>query len=162
MDEKNIEEIINEDLSLNDKAVALNFISYLRENELEFVRDRRGYWKERIYFWVQYKKDCVCFIAISDPDEPENRWTVWSDDMSFDFLTDQEVDDKLKNTAWKHVDLCAHCGSCSGGRNKTVFGKEFSNVCGCTFRIDNPDRNDLIFMKKMVEIRKKELIEKNK
>lgn len=43
MDEKNIEEIINEELSLNDKAVALNFIFYLRENELEFVRDRRGY-----------------------------------------------------------------------------------------------------------------------
>lgn len=59
---------------------------------------------------------------------------------------------ELKDIAWKHIDFCHHCGSCSGGRKKTIFGKDFDDVCGCTFRIDNPDRDDLPFIKKMVEV----------
>ena len=38
-----------------------------------------------------------------------------------------------------------------------IFGKEFDKVCGCTFRIDNPNSEDLKFMKIMVQIRKKEI-----
>ena len=38
-----------------------------------------------------------------------------------------------------------------------IFGKEFDDVCGCTFRIDNPKQEDLSFLKKMVEIRVKEI-----
>ena len=160
MIEKSIEEIINEELSSDDKIVALDFITFLRENELDFVRDR-GYWRDKIYFLVQYDNECVCFISIKDPDEIENRWTVWSDDMSSTYLADNDIENALKITAWEHVDLCGHCGSCGGGRKKNIFGKEFDEVCGCTFRFDNPQRNDLKFMKKMVEIRKRELLERN-
>ena len=39
-----------------------------------------------------------------------------------------------------------------------IFGKEFSEVCDCTFRIDNSEAGDLQFMKRMVEIRKKEIL----
>ena len=46
------------------------------------------------------------------------------------------IDDKIKNTAWKHIDFCGHYGSCGGGKRKVVFGKEFSEVCSYTFRID--------------------------
>lgn len=130
MNEKPVEEIINEELSADDRAVALDFAAFLRDNELEFVRDR-GYWRDKIYFLVQYNHECVCFMAINDPDE--------------------------KETAWKHVDLCGHCGSCGGGKDKVIFGKKFDRVCGCTFRFDNPDRNDLSFMKKMVELKIREL-----
>lgn len=130
MNEKPIEEIINEELSADDRAVALDFAAFLRDNELEFVRDR-GHWRDKIYFLVQYNHECVCFMAINDPDE--------------------------KETAWKHVDLCGHCGSCGGGKDKVIFGKKFDRVCGCTFRFDNPDRNDLSFMKKMVELKIREL-----
>lgn len=130
MNEKPVEEIINEELSADDRAVALDFAAFLRDNELEFVRDR-GYWRDKIYFLVQYNHECVCFMAINDPDE--------------------------KETAWKHVDLCGHCGSYGGGKDKVIFGKKFDRVCGCTFRFDNPDRNDLAFMKKMVELKIREL-----
>jgi len=48
--------------------------------------------------------------------------------------------------------------NCGGGRRKVIFGKEFNDVCGCTFRIDNPKNDDLPFLKKMVEIRMKEIV----
>lgn len=160
MKEKSIEEIINEELSSDDKKAALEFVAFLRESGLEFVRDR-GYWRDKIYFLVQYHDECVCFIAMKDPDEKEINWTVWSDDIAPSYLTDNEVEDELKQTAWEHVDFCGNCGSCGGGRKKTIFGKEFDRVCGCTFRFDDPGIKELAFMKKMVELKKKELCGKN-
>ena len=67
------------------------------------------------------------------------------------------MDDETKELAWKYVDHCGHCGSCGGGRHKVIFGKEFNDVCGCTFRIDNPKQEDLKLLKTMVEIRIKEI-----
>lgn len=43
-----------------------------------------------------------------------------------------------------------------------IFGREFDRVCNCTFRFDDPDANDLAFMKKMVELKKRELCEKQR
>lgn len=147
---KQIEDYIKENLTGEDQAVAFEFVSFLRSNNIEFYKDNASCWKDKIYYWLKFKNECVAFIAIKDPDEPENLWTVWSDDCKA-FEADI-MDGKIKNTAWKHIDFCGHCGSCSGGKSKVVFGKEFPEVCGCTFRIDNPGRNDLPFLKKMVEL----------
>lgn len=114
-------------------------------------------WKEKIYYWVMLKDKCVCFIEIKDPEEKENSWTVWSDDMGSDFLESYPANGEMKQIAWSHIDHCGHCGSCLGGRHKIVFGKEFNDVCGCTFRVDNPRTDDLDFLKTMVDIRIKEI-----
>ena len=45
-------------------------------------------------------------------------------------------------------------------RHKIIFGKVFDDVCGCTFRIDNPKREDLSFLKEMAKIRIKEITNK--
>lgn len=147
---KQIEEYIKENLIGEAQTTALEFVAFLRSSNIEFYKDNDSCWKDKIYYWLKFKNECVAFIAIKDPDEPENLWTVWSDDSKA-FETDI-IDDKIKNTAWKHIDFCGHCGSCGGGKRKVVFGKEFSEVCGCTFRIDNPQLNDLPFLKKMVEL----------
>ena len=149
---KQIEEYIKENLIGEAQTTALEFVAFLRSNNIEFYKDNGSCWKDKIYYWLKFKNEYVAFIAIKDPDEPENLWTVWSDDIKA-FETDI-IDDKIKNTAWKHIDFCGHCGSCGGGKHKVVFGKEFSEVCGCTFRIDNPQLNDLTFLKKMVELSK--------
>lgn len=156
---RSIEEIIADELSLNDQKTALKFVKYLHQNSLTLVRDSK-YWKDKIYYHVKLSDQCICFIAIKDPDEPENRWTVWSDDISSDFLENYPIKEKLKETAWKYIDFCDSCGSCGGGRNKKIFGRTFENVCGCTFRIDNPDMSSLDFLKKIVEIRIAEISQK--
>ena len=154
--EKFISDYITENLSLQDSETALDFVHFLKNQNCEFIKDN-GYWKNKIYYLIKLKDKFVCFIAIKDPDEPHNNWTVWSDDMSSDFLAMQEDDILLRQSAWKHVDLCGKCGSCGGGRKKIIFGKTFDNVCGCTFRFDNPDTDDLAALKKIVEIRLKEI-----
>lgn len=154
--ESQIEDYVMTELSSEEQKIALDFVTYLRNFNLEFEKDN-GYWRDKIYYIIKYQGKCVCFISIKDPDEPENRWTVWSDDMGSEWLAEYPIEQEMKEVAWRHVDTCGNCGSCGGGRPKKIFGKEFPSVCGCTFRVDNPDENDLEFLKKMVEIRLEEI-----
>lgn len=123
--------------------------------ELEFVKDN-DYWKDKIYYLIKFRNECVCFIAIKDPDEPKNLWTIWSDDSKA--YEDSSVEEDIKNIAWQYVDHCGNCGSCGGGKHKIVFGKNYERVCGCTFRVDNPKEIDLPFLKKIVELRKNDIL----
>lgn len=154
-----IETIIHEKLTGNDQIAASRFIEYLKSQDFEFYKDENGYWKNRNYFWIKYKDSCVCFISIQNPDEPGNRWTVWSADIDSRYLTDELIDDSLKEVAFQHVDKCVHCGSCSGGKPKTVSGRKFDDVCGCTFRFNNPTVQDLRFMEYMTEAKTKQIDE---
>ncbi|MBQ2707661.1 MAG: hypothetical protein IJF67_05295 [Clostridia bacterium] len=152
-----IEDYISRELSGTDRQTALDFVRFLREKELHFHRDTCDCWKDKIYYWVQHGDDCVCFIAIADPDEPANRWTVWSDDMDGAGLAEVQEEPAICEAAWCHVDHCGHCGSCGGGRRKIIFGRTFEDVCGCTFRVDNPSPGDLPFLKEVVELRLAEI-----
>ena len=153
---KQIETHIEENLSGEAQQVALNFIAYLRNSNIEFYKDNGCCWKDKIYYWLKFKNECVAFIAINDPDEPENIWTVWSDESEL-YATDIS-DSDIKRVAWNYIDFCGHCGSCGGGKQKTIFGKVFDSVCGCTFRVDNPDISDVPFLKKMIEIKKEDIM----
>ncbi len=158
MSKKNIRDYIRNELSEEEQAIAISFTDYLEENKMEFIKDN-GYWKDKIYYLINWQGKGVCYIAIKDPEEPNNHWTVWSDDMGSKWLEANDVDNNIKSVAWNYIGHCGNCGSCDGGKPKTVFGKVFDKVCGCTFRIDNPNEDDLEFMKKMVDIRMKEIEE---
>ena len=148
--EKTIEAVIAASLSGEYRQTASAFAAYLRSCGAEFIRDT-GYWKDKIYYLVRAAGDYVCYIAICDPDEPENCWTVWSEDTpSYETAAPSE---EIKQTAWRYVDRCDHCGSCAGGRPKIVFGRRFGGVCGCTFRIDNACADDLPFLREMAALR---------
>ena len=151
-----IEEYIVRELNADEQEIALEFVDFLREKKLTFYKDECECWKEKIYYWVKFNNECVCFIVIKDPEEPNNSWTVWSADMDSDGLEKYQITQELKEIAWRNVDHCGCCGSCDGGRHKNIFGKNFDDVCGCTFRIDNPCSEDLLFLKEMVNIRMKE------
>lgn len=152
---KQIENYIEEYLKGGMKQTAVSFVKYLRDNNVTFYKDTCNCWKDKIYYWVKIGEDCVCFIAIADPDEPDNLWTVWSDESKM--YDDPSVEKEIKTVAWNYVDRCGNCGSCGGGKQKIIFGKVFTRVCGCTFRVDNADKNDLPFLKMMVELRIKEI-----
>ena len=151
-----IEDYIENNLHGEMKETALNFVEFLRANGLTFFKDNCDCWKNKIYYWVKFNEECVCFIAIKDPDEPDNLWTIWSDDSSA--YEDASVSDEIKNVGWQYVDHCGTCGSCSGGKEKVIFGKSIPRVCGCTFRIDNATQEDLPFLKVLVILRVEELI----
>lgn len=152
---KTITEYINDNLNGEAKQTALKFVAFLKSKHLTFNKDTCECWKDKIYYWVKFNDECVCFIAIADPDEPENLWTVWSDESRL--YEDYEVSEEIKTIAWKNIDFCGDCGSCGGSKSKKVFGKTFDRVCGCTFRIDNPTAKDIPFLEKMVEIKIKDI-----
>ncbi|MBQ4623791.1 MAG: hypothetical protein IJB51_04545 [Clostridia bacterium] len=77
--------------------------------------------------------------------------------MGSQWLAADTVSESVREVAWDHVDHCGNCGSCGGGREKVIFGKTFDDVCGCTFRFDNPTREMLPVMKKLVDIRIQEI-----
>lgn len=146
----NIRDYICNELPSYYKNAALDFVGFLQENEITFHKDNSGCWEEKIYYWCKYNDNCICYISINDPDEPHNLWTVWSDDIKSEWLENCETEDKIKEFAWQHLDHCGHCGSCGGGRHKIVFGRKFNDVCSCTFRVDNPNSEDLTFLKKII------------
>ena len=152
MSELSIEDYIKRELSLEEQQVANEFVRILKGKQLEFYKDNSAYWKDKIYYWVKSGEKCICYIAINNPDEKDNHWTVWSADMESECLEIAMADGQMKELAWKYVDRCRHCGSCGGGKRKVIFGKEFADGCGCTFRVDNPKEEDLVFLKKMVEL----------
>lgn len=103
----------------------------------------------------------VLYQLIKDHDELNNHWTVWSDDIGSEYLNDNSIAESLKQLALSHVDECSHCGSCGGGNPKVIFGREFYAVCGCTFRFDTPQINDLPFIEYMIKAKVKQIDESN-
>lgn len=155
--QEQIKREISENLTGEMRETALKFTAFLKSHGLMFHRDRSGDWAEKIYYWVRSDKNCVCFIAVKDPDEPENAWTVWSDDSAA--YEAPLGDAETSEIGLKYVNRCEKCGACGGGRVKTVFGKRISGVCLCTFRVDNADLNGLPFLKTMVELRLNEILQ---
>lgn len=36
----------------------------------EFYKDNCAYWKDKIYYWVKYVDECVCFNSMMYADAP--------------------------------------------------------------------------------------------
>lgn len=123
MSELHINDYIYRELSPDKQEIAIDFVQYSEEKSLAFYRDNCDYQKDKIYYWAKFIDKCVCFISIKDPDEAENHWTIWSDDIGSQWLENYLNDNEFKEVAWKHVDHCGHCGACTGGQNKITFWK---------------------------------------
>lgn len=158
MSEQRIEKFISEIPNQTAQKYAFEFAAYLRANEMLFEK-ASGYWADKLYWMITYKGKYVCYILINSADDEGERWIIWSDDSDSNWFADVPLDDHLKKTAWKNIDICGNCGGCDrpGGSHKTIFGKDFDNVCRTTLRFVNPDVDALACAKKMVELRKNDI-----
>ena len=84
--------------------------------------------------------------------------TIWSDDSNANWFEDFSLDEHMKEIAWMNVDICKNCDCCSGGTSKIIFGKEFYNVCRTTFKFINPNDKMLGCVRKLLEIRKNNIL----
>ena len=163
MPEQSIEQYIGQILTGGPRKNASEFAAYLRANEMRFERER-GYWEDKYYWGISYNGEYVCSVLISNYEktDPES-WTVWSDSSGSKWYENSLLDEHLKETAWENVDICGDVGECgycghSGGISKKIFGKEFNNVCLTVFRFNNPNVSTVECIKKLVEIRKSDII----
>jgi len=160
MPEHQIENYITEILAGDAQKNALEFAAYLRASEMQFERGG-GYWEGKLYWMIKYKEEYVCYILIGAEEKTDpGPWTIWSDDSGSNCFEDFPLDEQMKEVAWRNVDICGNCGGCGnpGGSRKTIFGKEFNNVCITPMRFTNPGVEALEFIKKMVEIRKDDIL----
>ena len=157
--EQKIEDFINDALYDDAQKIALDFVAFLRANDMQFERSATNYWADKLYWYMKFQDEFVGFIlvngygSVGDDTEPEG-WIFWSDNYNSDIFADFPLDERTKEIAWNHVDF----GTCGGGLTVKLFGKEFDPVCnGTTFRFNNPNAEELECMKKLVEIRKNDI-----
>ena len=162
MAKQSIENVINDVLKDDAKELALGFAAYLRAKEIP-VEESESYWD------IQYHGKTVCFVFINGSDEKPGPWTIWSDQEPGAWVTwaDGEkmndriafiVDDATKATAWANVNFCASCGGdCSPGKQKTILGKTFENVCSSAIAFTNPNADMVQCAIAMVEARMRDI-----
>ena len=156
MSDKNIEDFINDFHTGDTQIKLLDFVAFLRANEVLFERCQFGYWEDKFYWNTKLRDRYVCNILINNDDE--NSWIIWFDGGDSDWFENYPLDEHLKKIAWRNADFCGGCGFCSGGKRKSIFGKDFDNVCRTPVCFKNPDNEELVCMKKMIEIRKKYIL----
>ena len=81
-------------------------------------------------------------------------WVIFFNDC--DISGDVSADDDLIQFAHSHAHICDHfitngqrCGN-QPGKTRTIFGKEFDNICRCPMQFINPDADTLGNMKKLL------------
>ena len=115
---KQLEDYIKENLEGETRKTALDFVEYLNVKRLTFYKDTCDYWKDKIYYWVKYEEQCVCFIAIANPDEPENLWTVWSDDSK---VYEYDRHSKRQKRSKKEIGIHSIRGGTIVGEHDVIF-----------------------------------------
>ena len=103
-----IRDYIKYELKEIDQKVALAYVDFLEDNNLEIRKDNGDFWKDKIYYWILYKDRCVAFIAIKDPEEPDTDWTVYSDDINEKYLLEEYVTEEEKKVAFEHIIVLCH------------------------------------------------------
>ena len=159
---RKIEDAIMDVLKGDAQKNALDFVAYLRENEIP-LEESDNLWS------VQYKDEYMCFILIDGSDNAPGPWTIWSEQVPGTWVTwsdddcggeyvDFPLDDHIKEIALANINICGSCGgSCSPGRRKRVLGKEFDNVCNSAIAFTNPDAAALECAKRMIDARKDDI-----
>ncbi len=141
-----IEDAINEKLTGDAQRNALDFIAFLRTNEisLDSNGDGEGWAVGGIV------GNSVGFILVNGAEQMPGPWTVWFNSCDFG---GGAADDELKETAWAHTSKCGHCHAgwkdCGGG-DRTIFGKEFEWLCHSPLMFTNPDTETLQNVNKLI------------
>lgn len=159
---KSVLKIVNDTFPLDLKENTLDFISYLNYNSLTFER-LLGYWKNQHYYSVKYKNESVCYVLLNGTGDEKQfaPITIWSDDSGSNWYEHYPLSNDLKKISLDNVDYCVHCGSCTGGTQKIIFGEQFVNVCRTTFKFTNPNQKEFELIEKLTDIRIEDIKERN-
>ena len=156
MSEQIIKKYIGNALVGDKQKNAADFFEYLLASGLQFERGQ-GYWADKLYWICKHNDEYICYILINggeDDTEPVG-WVIWMDGSGSNCFMDTIPDEHTREVAWKHIDICGNCGGCKnpGGSRKTIFGKEFDNVCTTPLRFDNPDVETVECVNRLVQRR---------
>ena len=166
-----LERIIDSILEKNEgdvKTSIADFFSYLKENEMIISVTRMGItdnlYSDNLYYIyceVSYKDKRVCFLDLME--DCMNFWIDMVGDYSTEYIN-IPIDEQLKKFAWEHIfyceyEYCTYSNRCRGGRRKTIFDKEFDNVCRRVVMNIPAMKTELLdFIKSLLEMRKTDIL----
>ena len=162
-----LEDIIREKLKGETQQNALDFVSHLRAGKETGDFSINTLNEEDESFWIiKQNGENVCCILLngSNPDS----FTVWICGDHIGARAGVTADEYTKEAAWANV--FSSCGNCGAGcspesRRKTIFGKEFGDICTAELSVAmqfvNPGEETLDCMKKIIDIRKNDTLNKN-
>ena len=160
-----LERIIDSLLEKNEgdvKTSIADFFSYLKENEMIISVIQMGFHDN---YWmadcdVSYKGKRVCVL---DMDDISCNFMI---SIVGDYSTEYRnipIDEHIKKIAWENISDCyyEHCtdsNRCGLGRRKTIFDKEFDNVCRrFVMSFTDMETENFELIKKLLEMRKTDI-----
>ena len=157
-----IENVIRELLTDDAQSNALDFVRYAAANQMT-VEGEAPCWN------INYKAKNVCVLFVSGDKNTPGPWTIWSEDSDYNELEGFPIDQQTKEAAWAHANFCSHfksggtdcgCGN-QPGTTKTIFGKQFDNLCTATLMFTNPNAQILQCIKNLVGLKKSAIAHAN-
>lgn len=108
-----IENAIMQELTGDEQKKTLDFVSFLRANEMEFIRGD-GYWANQYYWYVRYMGEDICYILVNGTGEEKESaplavWSETSDSSDNAWYENNLLDAHTKEIAWDNVDFCGKC-----------------------------------------------------
>jgi hypothetical protein len=143
-----IEDIIREKLTGDVQKNALDFVAYLRANEIEIPPNE----PDGDFWNASYKGEGVCVINLPAVYENHVGFDTFINDLPDAWKNSPDMDERTKEIVWANVrphDPTCH-GKCSPGSRKIIFGKVFDNLCGSFLGIYSPNAETVDCMKKII------------
>jgi len=143
MSVKSFEETIVEVLDGDTQKNALDFAAFLKANGMT-TGENHG--------TVMCEDKVIAYMHMDGKPEMPGPWTIWPD-VNGTVPDGFEFDEAMKSVALNHVNFCGKCGStCAPGSRKTIYGKEFDNVCGALLAFTDPTHDALVCVKRLLEL----------
>ena len=150
--QKSPEEIMNLVLSGETLKNAIDFVAFLRANDLQIEynpdENAENKWTGAIGGVVG---NSIGYMYINSGTNFPDPWTIWLNEYDFD--DNDSAEDEIKNFLWENVNICSRCNpnweNCGGGE-KIVLGKKFENLCHSPMFFYTPDAQTLEMLKKLM------------
>jgi len=153
-----IEDIIELFLEGDKLANAMDFIAFLRENNMNPRWASANSWR------VTAKNKPVCRIDLGGLKHIwMNHFTIgdWQinelEGVDRKYMEAFIGNDEMQSFVWKNVSMCRRCNDKCGNRTYFYAGKVFEQCCG--LRVLNPDAAALVKAKELVLENKRWLVE---
>ena len=143
-----MEKTINAVLTDDTLKSALDFMDYLKANDLVVNGIE-----------INYNGKAVCYMHLDGNKDYPSPWTIWTEGDYSSEHEDIPMDELMKEIAWANINICGDCGAgCSPGKRKMIFGKAFDHMCSADMAFYMPDVKTLECVKKLLEMRKNNII----
>ena len=148
-----LEDVISEYLEGYVRQNALEFAEWIRANKMNPQWASANSWvfgcRGKRAGYIKLRNDSFCIM----PYNGMGPWSVFSDAWE-KYIREAG----LAEIVWENIKFCEHCLPCAPGRNLSILGKDFKNVCNSMVVYWNPDKRTMDCVKKLIAFRKELII----